>query len=190
MENYAHFPPRQSSRPTCQEPSIGGGELMLAACPSVPSPPLRHTAGKPHGASRRARTPRFPTAAQTRSVAVPACRNLVPHDHSPNTSPGCSLVRSRPHLDLYGQSRRLHQSWRSVHERAMSLNTIQDSLHLHPVPLLRVDESVTTPSSQSPERGALPPICRPSTPRFHPQIPLKSRILKRIRSSGRCVALG
>ena len=58
----------------------------------------------------------------------------------------------------------------------MSVNPIQDSLDLHLVPLLQVDESVITPSSQSPERDALSTICGPQRPPFYPQIPLRNRI--------------
>ena len=56
-----------------------------------------------------------------------------------------------------------------LHERPMLLNPIRDSLDLHPVPLLRVDGGVVTPSSQTPERGAQPlyqpPRCRVTPPK-------------------------
>ena len=83
-----------------------------------------------------------------------------------------------PNFDLQRQSSALDQACRPIDERPVPLNPIHDSLDLHPVPSLRVDESVATPSSQSLERGALSTIHHASTRAFYPRIPLKNRKVK------------
>ena len=84
-------------------------------------------------------------------------------------------VRARSHLYFQRQHYTLDQSCRPVHKRPMPLNPIQDSLDLHPVLLLQVDGSLSTPSSQSLERGALSTTRAHSQRLSYPQIPLKNQ---------------
>jgi hypothetical protein len=60
---------------------------------------------------------------------------------------------------------------------------LQEKSALHPAPLPRVDGCLSTPSSQSPERGALSTNQHASTALFCPRIPLKNRKFKRRFSS-------
>ena len=95
------------------------------------------------------------------AMVKPQCRlHVVPRRRTPTAR----ALRSRAHLNLDCQLRTLHKPRRSIYERPMFLNPIQDSLELHPVPLLRDDRCLATPSSQSLELGA------PSNFRFAVQV--------------------
>ena len=113
---------------------------------------------------------------QRHELKPPGRQGVVAWRRFPATRTLRPGVRSRPHLHFQSQARALYQPHRSVHERPVPLNPIQDSLDLHPVPLLQVDGSLATPSSQSLERGALSTLSGLSSRAFYPQILLKSRL--------------
>ena len=152
MEDARHRLPRQPPRPPGQKPRVGVGQLVFAARPRH-SLHFHCAARARHSAHRVHQEHRDPP--QRHELKPPSRQGVVAGRRFPATRALRPGVRSRSHLHFQSHARALYQPHRSVNERPVPLNPIQDSLDLHPVPFLQVDGSLATPSSQSLERGAL-----------------------------------
>ena len=171
MEDFRHRLPRQPPRPPGQEPRVGVGQLVFAARPRH-SLHFHCAARARHSAHRVHQEHRDPP--QRHELKPPGRQGVVAGRRFPATRALRPGVRSRSHLHFQSHARALYQPHRSVNERPVPLNPIQDSLDLHPVPFLQVDGSLATPSSQSLERGALSTLSGLSLRAFYPQIPRRS----------------
>ena len=151
-KGHRHLPPAQALRPPRQEPRVGGRQLVF---------PLRpwHSLDA-HTAARRAGDPAHPIqeedaeAPERHELEPPHRERVVLGAAAPAPRAARPVAQVRVDCDLQPEGGPLlAQSYRPVHESAMFLNPIQDSLELHPAVRLRGRWSVLPQPLSQDRRG-------------------------------------
>jgi hypothetical protein len=153
LEDLGHLLPGKTLRPARQKPGVGPGHRVFPLRPGH----LLH----PYPAARtlypsRCIDQEHLHAPKRHELEAPGRQPVVPRAALPTARAHRPAIG--PRMQFHFQSRRggvLHPANRTIHERFEFLDTIEDSLELHPVPLpLGVDGLCTLPSSQRSKRDA------------------------------------
>ena len=148
-----HLAPTQTLRPPGQKPRVGGRQLVFPLRP-------RHLLDA-HMAAGRAVDPAHPIqeedadAPERHELEPPRGERVVLGTAVPAPRAARPIAQVRVDFDLEPEGRPLPaQAYRPIHESAMFLNPIQDSLELHPAVRLR-DRWVVLPQPLSQGRRGM-----------------------------------